>query len=65
MPDQTKTVTDANSSDPDLAGANLSDAELDGVTGGCGMPAAPAAAPQPIMKGNHDTQNGLAQALKA
>jgi hypothetical protein len=63
MPDQTKTVNDANSSDPDLAGVNLTDAELDGVTGGT-MPAAPAPAPQP-MKACAETNQNAVQALKA
>ena len=48
---------DANSSD-----LNLSDADLDAVTGGSCMPSAPTTT---SMKANANTQNNLAAALKA
>ena len=50
---------DANSSD-----LNLSDADLDAVTGGSCMPLAPTPATT-SMKANANTQNNLAAALKA
>ena len=66
MPDPTIVSGNAGLSNASSTEANLSDADLDAVSGGWCMPPEPAAAKTSTsMKANANTQNNLAAALKA